>query len=524
MRISLKIIIVLFMFSLTACESWLDIKPEMEATEGQVFSSPEGYHSVLNGLYKAMGKASLYGTELSFGVVDCMSQQYALDLGTSVTSLQRYVDAGNFKYTSDRLNPTIDEMWKSAFNVVANANNLIQNITNQSPDFFKEGRKEMNMIMGEAYACRALMHFDLLRLFAPAPVNDDGRAYVPYVEQYPNIQANTIPVKPFLDKVIKDIELARTLVMEFDTSAIGTALQITGKSRFNDEYSYGSAVYGTPLRGFFKGRGYRLNYYSITALLARVYQYAGRDEDAFNSAKAVVDLQVKDYYGLQKAFGVDDFSGIRNTNLDSKRDLKVISNLIFAIHNEKAYDELNLENFFKREFYSGTVPTWLVINRDVQKTFFTKEGIDEAGKDYRSTSMIFLAMNSSGQYPISAKWFISSDVALRNKNLSILPVIRATEMRYIMAEHYARQGNFGEAKNVLTDIRTKRGCTENISITTWPEFVEELVRDARREWISEGQLFYLYKRLNANVNFGKNVIRPLQRNEYLLPVPSNQSL
>ncbi len=30
------------------------------------------------------------------------------------------------------------------------------------------------MILGEAYACRALVHFDLLRLFAPALIHDDG--------------------------------------------------------------------------------------------------------------------------------------------------------------------------------------------------------------------------------------------------------------------------------------------------------------------------------------------------------------
>ncbi len=59
---------------------------------------------------------------------------------------------------------------------------------------------ERKMITGEAYACRALIHFELLRLFAPAPVNDDGRAYIPYIESYPVLSATKLGVKPVLEK------------------------------------------------------------------------------------------------------------------------------------------------------------------------------------------------------------------------------------------------------------------------------------------------------------------------------------
>lgn len=65
---------------------------------------------------------------------------------------------------------------------------------------------ERKMIMGEAYACRALIHFELLRLFAPALVNDDGRTYIPYVESYPVLSASKLGVKPYLEKVIADLE------------------------------------------------------------------------------------------------------------------------------------------------------------------------------------------------------------------------------------------------------------------------------------------------------------------------------
>lgn len=518
----IKIIVISSFFFLTSCDSWLDLKPETQVTEDELFNSGDGYRASLNGLYKAMGVTNLYGRELSFGMVDCISQQYRLDLGTRVTYDQKYVDMGSFNYSTTEVTDVIEGVWRQAFNVVANANNLIQNVTNESPDLFAQGQMEKNLILGEAYACRALMHFDMLRLFAPAPVNDDGGIYVPYVETYPNITATPIAVKPFLDKVIADLTHARTLVMEWDTCNVGVGTLITGKARFYNTFSFGTEIYDNSnlrIENFFKGRGYRLNYYAITALLARVYQYADKGQEAFECAREVMDFEVKDYYGWQKAFAKDDFSGVTTTNWNSKSDLKLVSNLIFAVYNEKAYSELGLSKFFIPT--TNGSPTWLVINKDYQKTFETREGTDESALDYRSLNMVFYG---NGQYPLSGKWYYSENETVRDNNVTILPVIRSTEMRYIMAEYYARQGNFSEAKNILTDIRTRRGCSEALAISNWAEFEEELIRDARREWISEGQLFYLYKRLDAAVNFGRNVVRPLTRSEYLLPVPSNETL
>lgn len=90
-----------------------------------------------------------------------------------------------------------------------------------------------------------------------------------------------------------------------------------------------------------------------------------------------------------------------------------------------------------------------------------------------------------------------------------------------MAEYYARNGNFGKAYEVLNAIREDRGIRgSSLSGTTWAEFQADLLHEARREWLSEGQMFYLYKRLNASLKIGDQV-RPMTRDEYLLPVPAD---
>ena len=524
MKIYTKIGLVFVVATLISCESWLDLKPETEATEKEIFSTGDGYRSVLNGLYKSMGSGNLYGTELSFGIVDCISQQYNLELMDETDFARSYRAAGQFNYTDVSLEGKIGAIWKAAFNVVANANNLIQNIRNESPDLFAEHELEKNVLMGEAYACRALMHFELLRLFAPAPVHDDGRAYVPYVEVYPDIQAQGIAVQPFLEKVIVDLELARSLVAAYDTTDLGKSMSATGRSRFYNTLEFGMPGYQNEGDGFFRGRGYRLSYYSITALLARVYQYAERYAEAFQMAGEVMKYELNTGSRVYSFYTTDDFSGYTSGNaFEQRKDLKVVSNLIFAIYNAKEYEDNSLATFFKKEIEGGsTAKTWLVVNTEGQGIFKDADGTDESAQDYRSRYMIFYA---DGQWPVSGKWYWSEDAGIRDNNVTILPVIRATEMRYIMAECYARQNNFSEAYRILNDIRANRGCNSQLpGVGSWEAFVEELLRDARREWISEGQLFYLYKRLDAKVNLGSKGIRPLQREEYLLPIPDNQAL
>lgn len=517
------VIIGLFLviFLASSCNKWLDLKPETQPTEEQILNTPDGYRAVLNGLYRSMGAAPLYGKDLTFGIIDCISQQYKLDLGTGVTSQTKYIAAGKFEYQNPDLNPAINNMWLKAFNVIANANNLIQNLAQKSPDFFVQGAMERDLILGEAYACRALMHFDMLRAFAPAPINDDGKSYVPYVESYPTTVPTPMAVQPFLEKVIQDLTLARKLLTGWDTSVAGVGTLITGEARFYNTFNFGTEIYTNSgkYEDFFKGRGYHLNYYAVTALLSRVYNYKGDHQKAFDYAKEVMDFEVKDNSGMQKAFALDKYTGVMSNNWDAKTDLKTVSNLIFAVHNAKAYNELELENHFKRDSYSGNPPTWFIVNKDAQKTFENRAGVDESRRDYRSTYLIYLA---NGLYPISGKYFISQMDGIRDNNAMIIPVIRSTEMRYIMAEYYARNSDFSKAVQILSAVRTNRGLSESISIGNWEQFQEELIRDARREYISEGQLFYLYKRLNAAVNFGKNVVRPLSRSEVLLPIPSIQ--
>ena len=44
--------------------------------EDQLFATGDGYRNVLNGIYKQMATSSMYGQELSWGMLDVMGQLY----------------------------------------------------------------------------------------------------------------------------------------------------------------------------------------------------------------------------------------------------------------------------------------------------------------------------------------------------------------------------------------------------------------------------------------------------------------
>ena len=178
---------------------------------------------------------------------------------------------------------------------------------------------------------------------------------------------------------------------------------------------------------------------------------------------------------------------------------------------------------------------WLMLDLDNQKIFKSPDGqTDESEMDIRSRFLLYRPEDNSiyGNYKISGKWYCSDNAEIRKKNIRILPVIRATEMRYIMAECYARKNQFAEAYEILNEIREKRSETAQVGdewktmeqlevARDFEMFQRDLIRDAQREWISEGQLFYLYKRLGAKIYFKEKEERELNKSEYM---PDNQSM
>lgn len=99
----------------------------------------------------------------------------------------------------------------------------------------------------------------------------------------------------------------------------------------------------------------------------------------------------------------------------------------------------------------------------------------------------------------------------------MIPVLRLSEMYYIMAEYYARNSNFGEAGKALDVVRVARGIISKPSnILSLEGFYTEMLKEVRKELIGEGQLYFQYKRLDKK-SFADNV-------KFVFDRPTNEEI
>lgn len=100
-----------------------------------------------------------------------------------------------------------------------------------------------------------------------------------------------------------------------------------------------------------------------------------------------------------------------------------------------------------------------------------------------------------------------------------------SELYYIKGEYLASIGQISEAVDLLREIRSARGdiSLDDLNmISTEAGYIQAMLTDARKEFIGEGQSFYLFKRLNLPVFDGIQNID--FRDQYALPVPKSEEV
>ena len=175
-----------------SCSNWLDVKPSDRISEDNNFSSLVGFKKTLNGVYIELNSSDLYGKNLSCEFIEILAQRYAIgDENKSNKELMEFSyngSAGRGKTTS---------IWGTAYKLIANTNLILKNIELHSDVLAGE---YYNLIKGEALALRALLHFDLFRLFGPIYTEDSTAISIPYYKEFqfdaaPSYAANVSPQK-----------------------------------------------------------------------------------------------------------------------------------------------------------------------------------------------------------------------------------------------------------------------------------------------------------------------------------------
>ncbi|WP_059025177.1 RagB/SusD family nutrient uptake outer membrane protein [Gabonibacter massiliensis] len=488
------VILLLLVFLTVSCNDWLDIEPKSQIDKDKLFSDETGFQNALNGIYQGASLGVLYGKNMSWGMLSAVSQIYDPE-----SLLEEEGDFAEFTYDNKTTEPVVAAIWEKLYNLIANCNLLLNEVAKASPSIFTLDTVSKNVIAGEALALRAFFHFDVVRLFAPAPVTekDAPKHLIPYQTEWPSEIKKKLTATEALDEVIKDLLQAKDLLAFNDTS-----YNATGMSNVDVRIK---GLYSVKGGKFMNNRGYRLNYCAVLGMLARVYMYKGDRDNAYKYASEFYNTFVvkKKWFKWNAS---SDFTD------DLKyRQKKHLSDGLFSFYN---FDLLN--NYVDYNVW------WVDQAMQIQ-------GVNEIFANDKDDYRLNYLLDHKEVYGEEVYWSIkyqriSGDANINRDEGRALPNLRMSEIYYILAECLYHQGREPEAVKILKELRDARGCKRKItSFTSEKDFYDVLLNDARREFIGEGQLFFMYKRLNRPILTVGSEIAPSAK-VFVFDIPNSQNV
>jgi starch-binding outer membrane protein, SusD/RagB family len=475
---------------LVSCTDFLDVKPKSQVEQEVLFNTQEGFMEALLGVYLNNVTQALYGYEL-MATPDVLAQNYYAPANTDAKEEYQYLQTKNFAYQHQYFRSRRDKIWGGLYNGIANANIILERIDDKKTIFQNEG--DFYIIKGEALALRAYLHFDLYRLFAPSYLNNPGAPAIPYVTTFSSNVTTQSTGAEVVDKVIADLLEAKKLLADWDP--IVSASYVIGYPNKDVD----AAQTETTGRVFLQNRRHRLNYYAVCGALARVYLYKNDKVAAMENAKIVIDAH-KFSWTAKEAFNNSDVQ---------LRDRVAYKEVLFGWDIARRADDLYL-HFFE----NATTLNTLV---DDGTVIFETGGV--GALDFRFKQ--WLKQSTTSGY---TALFLQKYLRDRDKNLHplIAPAIRLSELYYILAE-CTFDSDPEAAWGYFNEVRFNRGIGTEIHGETSKEvFLSEMLKEYRKEFFGEGQVFYAYKRLNRDIIGTQQISIPATNEIFVLPMPDDE--
>ncbi|GAA4298759.1 RagB/SusD family nutrient uptake outer membrane protein [Aestuariibaculum suncheonense] len=458
-----------------SCDDFLDVQPEDKFLEEQLFSKEEGFYTALNGVYAKIVSENGYGGDLTMSTLELMAQQY-----NTPNDIHKWYPYTKYSYTDSGVQAKFNNIWTNMYTSILNINNLLQSLE-LYPELLNS--EKQNIIAGEAYALRAMLHFDLLRLFGPVYITNAQDDAIPYYTESKAQIAEMLTAEQVMVKILDDLDNAEILLQDDPVRVSGPMTTV------GDDFN----------KNFFRYRNFRLNYFAVKALQARVNLYAGYNEEALAAAKAVIDEATPFFPWI-----VDDQITSGGANLD-----RIFSTeILFALENTELYNRQS--DYFDASLkYDKILAPLSNRIRDVY---------ENNSKDYRFEYSWFVSTEAAKDYETFFKFADIEDKEKKSRFMQ--PLIRISEMYYIAAE---TETDEAVALEYLNTVRRERGLGDDLSLGV--DLQNEIFKEYRKEFYGEGQLFYYYKRKNVSFILsgasGSNI--EMTSAQYVVPLPLSET-
>lgn len=464
-------IVLLFslLLSTAGCSKWLDVELENEVDEEKLFSKEQGFKDAILGIYSEMSKNNLYGQTLSYEMLDVLSQSYDYaGLGISYNKMR------DLAYKDITVRGRVDAIWYAMYTNIAAANNVIRWIGKNGSVMSEPVR---NQVHGEALALRAFLHFDLLRMFAPDVKLSPKADGIPYNKEFGVSRPPIYSVEETIQLVINDLKEAAEFLK--DEPIMGVVPYEMGMAE--GETKNGADQYVA-----------RMNYYAVQAMLARVYMAKGDKKSAREYAELIIESKKFALVDYKKSIDVPE----------EKLDALFSDEHLFSLRNKDIPDE---------------APKLLA--KQVTETSTS----DAKLRMPSYLSSIYDGNNDDTRY---GKWFSVGGAYMEKyskkntvKFFPKIPLIKLSEMYFIAAEGWMGVDET-KALAYLNEVRKSR--IRNVGAWTYIS-TDYLVAEMRRDFQGEGQLFYMYKRLNRPImrESGEGMILPSDL-VFVFPIPEKE--
>lgn len=448
------IIGLLFGMAFTSCSDFLEKMPSTSLPIEEAITSMTDLRNAVNGIGYLMSEGRMtYSADFAI---------YADLRGEDFYAVSNNNQAGPIaRYTITKYDQEPSYAYSYFYQAIANVNKVLSTI-DEIPHT-EEEQAEFNDYKGQLYAWRALLHFDLARMFCTLPtlatdVNAPNSGLVLSTEVYDtDYVGSRSTLKETYDQILDDFE---------------TALPLLSKEKKN---------------------GY-INYWAALALRARVYQYNGQYDLSLNDAKEVIACP------LYKLYTRDNYvESWSKTYTDESLFELTITNTYNAQRNSVGY-YCDSEGYAECAFVE-TAPLYQYLSthpEDIRSEMIK----DQSGEGF----------TYKAKYPAK---YPGRENNLYENNPKI---IRLSDV-YLIAAEDALHAQPSEAANYVNQLRRNR--IENY-VDVSSVSLEDILMERRIELFAENSVSFDYWRNKKSVN--NFYVGTVNYNDYrtILPIPQDE--
>jgi tetratricopeptide (TPR) repeat protein len=432
----------LLVTSLVSCKDFLDVEPGNSGNSETSIQTPADAQVMINGLMRKMTDFDYYGRNFIL-----YGDAKGGDL--TIASQGRGNDA-LYTFNHSASSGSYSGFWNQIYHCILQANNLLAAIEALEAEGTEH---DFSQYKGQALTARALMYFDLVRLYGKS-YNDDKSAYgVPNITT--PLDAASQPLRATVEEnyqqIVADLQAAEELLPKT------------------------------------KANGY-INYYGNLAIQARVYLYMEDYPAALAAAQEIINDSPYELY--TNAQWVDSWG----TQFGSE---SIFELGMFPSEGDLGTGSLGF--YLRRQGHGGSTAMGWFMGSDY---FLDRLGQDEDDVRWGVMSYDELGTDHLGAvYKYSGGVDLSGDGKATSTAVNI-KVIRLSEI-YLIAAEAAFHSDRALAATYLNEIRQR---SPNLAPATAADISIDMILDERsKELFAEGHRFFDMIRLDRPITFNDDL-------------------